>query len=147
MRGVHREGGLADPGHPADRVNRHHPATTGRRGRLSPPGHQLAEFVLAAGEGRDIARQRPAGRRRRRRPGRSRRGRQDIARRCAAPGRRDEQVAGRAVQTQRGGQQHRGVLAGGGVDAPFQVTDRPLAHPRGLGQLLLGQPSLVAQLP
>ena len=38
VRGVHREGGLADPGHPPDRVNRHHPAAV-RRGRLRPPRH------------------------------------------------------------------------------------------------------------
>jgi hypothetical protein len=53
----------------------------------------------------------------------------------------------RAVQVKCAGQQHRGVFAGGGVDAAFQVTDRPLAHLRSLGQLVLGQPSLVAQLP
>ena len=143
VRGVHREGRLADPGHPADRVNRHHPASIGR---LSPPRHQLPELGLAAGEGGDVSRQRPAGRRRPR-PGRSRSGRQRLIRRRAAPRGRYEQIAGRAVQAQRAGQQHRGVLAGGGVDAALQVADRPLAHPRGLGQLVLSQPSLVAQLP
>jgi hypothetical protein len=42
------------------------------------------------------------------------------------------------VQAQRAGQQHRGVFAGCGVDAAFQVADRPLAHLRGVGQLFLG---------
>ena len=50
-------------------------------------------------------------------------------------------------QAQRPGQQHSRVLAGGAVDAPLQVTDRPLAHPRGLGQLVLGQPGIGPQLP
>jgi hypothetical protein len=45
------------------------------------------------------------------------------------------------------GQQHRGVLARGDIDAALQVADRPLAHPRGLGQLVLGQPGLIAQPP
>jgi hypothetical protein len=64
-----------------------------------------------------------------------------------AHGRGYEQFAGRAVQAQRPSQQHRGVLAGGGVDTALKVTDRPLAHLRGLGQLVLGEPGLVAQLP
>jgi hypothetical protein len=55
-----------------------------------------------------------------------------------------EQLPG---QAQRAGQQHCGVLAGGAVDAPLQVTDRPRAHGRRLGQLLLGQPGLSPQLP
>ena len=125
VRGVHREGGLADPGHPADRVNPHHPAA---RGRLRPPRHQLAELGLAAGEGGDIPRQRPGGRRRGR-PRRSRRGRQHLAGRRPAAGRRHEQLARRPGQAQRTGQQQRGVLAGGAVDAPLQVADRPRAQP------------------
>jgi hypothetical protein len=127
-------------------VNRHHPAAI-RRGRLGPPRQQLPELVLAASEDRDISRQRPGSRRRRPRPGLSRRGRQRLARRRAAPRGGDEHLAGRAVQAQRPGQQQRGVLAGGGVDAALQVADRPLAHPRGLSQLLLGQPGIIPQLP
>ena len=57
VRGVHRERGLAHPGHPADRVNPHHPAGTRRRLR------QLLEFPLPPGEGGDIAGQRPRRRR------------------------------------------------------------------------------------
>ena len=62
--GVHRERRLADPGHPADRVDSHHPAGTGcarRRGR------QLPHLRLPARERGDIAGQRP---RRRRHPAR-----------------------------------------------------------------------------
>ena len=51
------------------------------------------------------------------------------------------------VQAQRAGQQHGGVLAGRAVDAPLQVTDRPRAQARCLGQLLLRQPGLAPQLP
>ena len=36
VRGVHREGGLADPGHPVDRVDAHHPAARGQA-RQAPP--------------------------------------------------------------------------------------------------------------
>ena len=36
---------------------------------------------------------------------------------------------------------------GGAVDAPLEVTDRPRAQARRLGQLLLGQPGLGPQLP
>ena len=54
---------------------------------------------------------------------------------------------GRFGQAQRAGQPHRRVVAGRAVDTPLQVTDRPLAHSRRLGQLLLGQPGLIAQLP
>src|SRR5215470_10062685 len=67
--------------------------------------------------------------------------------RPAPAGRRDEQLPRLPVQAQRPGQQQRSVLAGGAVDPPLQVTDRPLAHLRGLGQLVLGQPGLVAQPP
>src|SRR5262249_34130133 len=41
----------------------------------------------------------------------------------------------------------RGVLVGGAMDAPFQVTDRPRGQPRRLRQLLLGQLRLGPQLP
>ena len=65
----------------------------------------------------------------------------------AAAGRRDEQGAHRLGQVQRLGQQQSGVLAGGVVDAPLQITNRPLAHLRGGSQLLLRQPSIIAQPP
>jgi hypothetical protein len=77
----------------------------------------------------------------------SRYGRQSLTRWRPPAGGRDEQLAGRAVQAQRLGQQHRSVRAGGGVDPAFQVTDRPLAHLRRLGELVLGQPAFIAQLP
>ena len=136
-----------DPGHPADRADPHHPA---RRRRAGQPGRQPLQLPGPAGERRDIPRQRPAGRRRRPRPRPrlSRRGRQRLPGRGARPrGRGDELLAGRPVQPERPGQQDGGVLAGGGVDPALQVTDRPLAHRRGLGQLVLGQPGPVPQPP
>ncbi len=45
--GVHREGGLADPGHPVDRADPHHPAAPGK---AVNPVQQLSELSLAAGE-------------------------------------------------------------------------------------------------
>ena len=107
---------------------------------------QPCQLGLAAGEVGDIARQGPGGRR-----GGSRRlsshGRQHLRGRGAAAGRGDEQRARRLGQAQRVGQQQRGVLAGGAVDAPFQVTDRPRGKARRLRQLLLRQPGLGPQLP
>ena len=40
-----------------------------------------------------------------------------------------------------------GVLAGGAVDAPLEVTNRPRAQARRLRQLLLRKPGLGPQLP
>jgi hypothetical protein len=40
-----------------------------------------------------------------------------------------------------------GGRTGGTVDPPLQVTDRPRAQARRLGQLLMGQPGLGPQLP
>ncbi len=80
VRGMHRERGLADPGHPADRVDAHHP-THPRRDL-----HQLLKFPLPPGERGDVAGQ-LAGRRHglvrppRTSPGQ---GRPDAARRPAA---------------------------------------------------------------
>ena len=74
-------------------------------------------------------------------------GRQHVLGRTAATGRRHEQLPHRPGQAQRIGQQLGGVLAGGAVDAPLQVTDRPRAQLRRFGQLLLGQPRLGPQLP
>ena len=73
--------------------------------------------------------------------------RQHLPGRDLAPGRRDEQLPGRTGQAQRTGQQLGGVLAGGAVDAPLQVADRPRAQARRFGQLLLSQPRLAPQLP
>ena len=53
VRGVHGERGLADPGHPPDRVNADHPA------RLRCRGHQLAQLSLPPGERGQVAGQRP----------------------------------------------------------------------------------------
>ena len=64
-----------------------------------------------------------------------------------AAGRRHEQLMRRPGHPQRIGQQHRGVFAGGAVDAPLQVADRPQAQARRLGQLLLRQPGPPPQLP
>ena len=141
--GVHREGGLADPSHPVDRVNAYHRAVCGQA--VKHP-HQPGEFGLAPGEGGDIPRQRP-GRRRKRARHAPLPGRQHGFYRPAPPGRCDEQFARRPVQAQRAGQQQRGVLAGGAVYPPLQVTDRPRGKPRRLRQLLLGQPRLGPQLP
>ena len=55
--------------------------------------------------------------------------------------------AGRAVQPQRIGEQPHRVLVRGGGQAPLQVADRPRAHPRRLGQLLLRQPGPGTQPP
>ena len=60
VRRVHRQGGLADPGHPADRADPHHPPAR-RRARQVP--QQLPELGAAAGEAGDITRQRPGYRR------------------------------------------------------------------------------------
>ena len=109
--------------------------------------HQPGELGLAAGEAGDIARQRPG---RHRGKGSRRRcvpGRQHLGGRGLAAGRRDKQLTRRPVQPQPIGQQQRGVLVRGAVDAPLQVTDRPRAHARRLRQLLLRQPGLGPQLP
>jgi len=141
--GVHGQGGLADPGHSVDRVNAQHHAT--RRGGQCL--QQPRQFTLAAGEADGIPRQGPGGCR----CGGSRclfpPGRQHVLRRSLAPRRRDKQRAYRLGQAQRIGQQLRGVLAGGPVDAPLQVTDRPRAHACRLRQLLLRQPGLRPQSP
>jgi len=95
VRGVHGEGGLADPGHPIDRVDPHHPAA--RHGGGQRP-HQLRELGLAAGEGGDVARQCPGRcRREHRRPYTSAR-RQHTGSRSLAAGRCDEQLACRFFQ-------------------------------------------------
>ena len=143
VRRMHREGGLADPGHPVDRVDLYHPATGSRRGQHS---HQLRELGLPAGEGGDVARQRPAGRRRER-PRHLLPGRQHLGRRGLAAGRGHEQLTRRPGQAQRTGQQNAGVLVGGAGDTPLQVTDRTGAQACRLRQLLLRQPGLSAQLP
>ena len=64
VRGVHRQGGLARPRHPADRPDRHHPA---RPGRTRHRRGDLAQLLAPAGERRRIRRQRIPHLRRRRR--------------------------------------------------------------------------------
>ena len=119
------ERGLADAGHPADRVDAHHPARARRR--LG----QLGQLVLASGERGDVAGQRPG---RRRAPPAA-----GPARRRTAPRGSLELDAGPAAQPQRVGEQPYRVLARGSGQAPLQVADRPRVQPRRLGQLLLGQ--------
>jgi hypothetical protein len=60
VRCVHRQSGLADSGHPADRTDSHHPPAR-RRGRQL--AQQSPEFGAAASEAGDITRQRPRHRR------------------------------------------------------------------------------------
>ena len=96
VRGVHRETGLADPGHPVDRVNAHHPAAGGRAIKRC---HQLIKVSLAAGEGGDIPRQRPGRRRRKRTRHAPLPGRQHGLGRPAPAGRRNEQIARLPVQS------------------------------------------------
>jgi hypothetical protein len=111
VRGVHRESGLADPGHPIDRVDPHHPVIC--RGQRP---HQLREFGLPAGEGGDVARQGPGCRRRERRRRWSLPGGQHLSRGGLAAGRGHKQLTRRPGQAQRPGQQGAGVLAGGSGD-------------------------------
>jgi len=136
---VHREGGLADPGHPADRAYPHDPAA--RRQALQPL-RQPVEVGLAAGEAGDVARQ-PASRRRGERP-RSRLlpGPHHVAGRAPPAGRSHEQLCDAPAQAKRSRQQHRALPARGPVDAPLQITDRARAQARGFRQLLLRQPGL-----
>ena len=61
---VHRERGLADPGHPADRADTHHPTASGQ---AIQPFRQPVKLGPAAGEADDVPRQ-PAGRGRGERP-------------------------------------------------------------------------------
>ena len=143
VRRVHREGRLADPGHPADRMDPHHPAgPAARRGRTRYRADQLRQLGRPAGEAGDIAGQRPGRRRRRALPGG-----QHLARREPPARRRLEQRPLRPGQAQRPGQQPGRVMAGGQVHPPLQVTDRPRGQARRLRQLLLGQPGTVPQLP
>jgi hypothetical protein len=69
------------------------------------------------------------------------------ARRDAVKGGRLEQLTGWAGQVQCTGQQPGRFLAGGQVDATFQVADRPRAQSRRLRQLLLRQPRISPQPP
>ena len=128
VRRVHRERGLAHPGHPADRMDAHHPARP-RRGL-----RQLLQLPLPPGERGDVTRQRPRRRR-------------HTARRHAAPRGRLEPGPGRADQAQRIGQQPHRVLLRAGHRPPLQVADRAHAQRRRLSQFLLRQPGLPAQLP
>ena len=159
-----RRGGqpiLADP--------RQHPGPQQRRlPRARRPGHhqqprarqQPRHPVQHLGGGRFPAEEPPrvllpergepavrrTGHRSRPRP-RARGDRQDLRGRDVAAGRRHEQLSGRPGQAQRAGQQDRGVLVRGAVDAPLQIADRPRGHPRRRRQLLLGQLRLGPQPP
>ena len=102
--------------------------------------------ALVAGHAGHIARHRPrAGRERRWRCAAA--GGQHVLSRHPPQGRRREQLCGRPGQPQRPGQQPGGVPAGGAIDAPLQVTNRPRAQARRLRQLLLRQVGLYPQLP
>ena len=59
VRGVYRESRLADPGHAADGVDAHHPASSLHAGWRP---HQLGQFGLATGEGGDTPGQGPGHR-------------------------------------------------------------------------------------
>ena len=140
VRRVDRKRRLADPGHPADRVDPHH-TPAGRCGRHR--AGQLRELGRPAGEAGDVAGQRP-GRRRR---GRAFADSQHLARRDPAARCGLEQRPLRPGQAQRPGQQPGRIVAGRAVHAPLQVADRPRGQARRLRQLLLGQPGIIPQLP
>jgi hypothetical protein len=53
--GMHSQRGLAYPGHPADRVDRHHPAAPSSVGHR---GHDAVQFRVPAGERRRVRGQR-----------------------------------------------------------------------------------------
>jgi hypothetical protein len=105
------------------------------------------QLELAAGEAADVPRQalRSCCRRAIGRPVKP--GGKHLRGRCPATCRRDEQHPYLPGQAERISQQYGGVLAGGAVDASLQVTDRPGAQARSLGQFLLGQPGLGPELP
>ena len=107
---------------------------------------KLSRLGLAAGRTGDITRQ---GRWRRGGEGSRHlaRGGERLGSPRAPPRRRDKQLAHRPGQAQRIGQEHGGILAGGTVDPPLQITDRPRAHGRRLRQFLLSQPGLGPQQP
>ena len=104
-------------------------------------GPDLGDLPLAADERRQLGREVA-------RPGEQRVVRRQHTRRRGMPARRRlEQRPPRPGQAQRIGQQPGRVLAGGQVDPPLQVTDRPRGNARRLRQLLLRQPSIGPQLP
>jgi hypothetical protein len=144
VRGVHSQSCLADSGHPVNHADPRRPAARGHAGQRSQEPRQLA---LAAGEAADITRQAP--RSRYRRPiGRSGQpGCQHLRGRRPPARRRNEQHPHLPGQAERISQQYGGVLAGGAVDTSLQVTDRPRAQTRSLGQLLLREPGLGPELP
>ena len=144
VRGVHREGGLADARHAVDDVDRDGSAAAGDVGeRVQQPG----QVRLPSGEAADVTRE-SLGRRRR-----------PVGRRGPVPGReglrggcppasgRDERRPFLPGQVQCLGQQLGGVLARGAVDTALQIADRPRADAGRFGQFLLGEPGFGAQLP
>ena len=135
VRGVHRERGLAHPGHPADRVDAHHPARTRRTPSASSCSSCCRPVNEAISRGSvRVAAADPASSGTGTAPARPRAAASNSAR--AGPVRRSASASSRAVSW-------RGVAA----DPPLQVADRPRAQPRRLRQLLLGQPGLGAQFP
>jgi hypothetical protein len=124
--GMYRERGLANPGHPADRVNAHHATRAGQG------VGQLLQLQLPPGERTEVTGQRPGGHRgRRAHPG--------LLRHVPTSRGRLELGSDRPCQAQPVSQQPGRVLASCQVDAALKVTDRPHAHPRRVGQFLLGQ--------
>jgi hypothetical protein len=83
----------------------------------------------------------PPGRQTPRHRGFPAQGGQHLRGRGAVAGRRHEHGALRLGQAQRAGQQHRGIPAGGAVDAPLQVTDRPDPRPSAGPDPLPGHPA------
>ncbi len=131
VRGMDRESGLADSGHPADRVNAHHTA------RCDSAACQQAELPLPPGERGHVTRQGPH-----RRGGRCG---HDLQR--APPRRGLEARPLDAEQGQRAAQQPDRLPLRGGGHAPFEVADRPQTHPGRIRQLLLSQPCPLTLLP
>ena len=122
--GADRERGLADPGHPADHPDAARPGS----------GLKLAQLTSPAGERGDVPRQRPGCRR-------------GAGARVTAARGGQEPGPLLFAQGQRVGEQPGGLIAGRQVDAPFEVTDRPGAQRRRLGEFFLAQPGAGPQLP
>ena len=140
---MHRQRGLADPGHPANRDDLHHATSAGLRDVICQP----RQLRSPARECRDITRQRP--RRRRRESARQYR---IVAASCGfivrpAAGGGLEHSPLRPGQTKRVGQQPGGMAACRRADPAFQITDRPRTHPRRLSKAFLRQSRFSTQPP
>src|SRR5215470_1256486 len=143
VRRMYRQGGLADPGHPANRDDLHYAAPGGLCDVIGQP----RQLRCPAGERCNITRQCP--RRHRREPA----WRYHFV--AASCGFRFRQAAGgvversplRPYQTQRVGQQPGGMAAWQRAYPAFQVTDRSRADPRRITKLILRQPGFSTQPP